>query len=180
MGPVPRTLWRPPRPADTMSARAAPTAKAAPHTAHYGVGAQVVWGKNPHAHLGNASTYAGARAPPFLTPFGWAAVGACASGSGLGWGGAPTTRRSSRVTRVWGSPPLGAADRTECTSVGRGGGAVSEGAVGKVAASYPLQMMVEEEEVVLTMAAAVDLSYASVGEEEYRYKVQDLAGFSRE
>ena len=88
-------------------------------------------------------------------------------------GGAPTTGRSSRGTRAWGSPPPppGDAGGSERTLVGEGGGgAASAGAVGKVALEYPLRVTEEEATGVVTTAAAVDLSQEAVGREEEEYR----------
>ena len=59
--------------------------ESAAHVARNGVEAQILWGDDPHARLGDASVYTGARAPLVLTLFGKATVGAFVSGSGSGW-----------------------------------------------------------------------------------------------
>ena len=56
------------------------------HAAQDGVEAQVLWGNNSRAHLGDAGAETRAREPLVLTPFGKASIGAFAVVSGLGWG----------------------------------------------------------------------------------------------
>ena len=73
-GRFPGRYGAPLTPANTMSACVAPTAKAASHAARNGVEARVLWGDDPRAHLGDAGSDTGMRAPPVLTPFRKAAV----------------------------------------------------------------------------------------------------------
>ena len=88
--------------ADTASARVAPTDKAAAHAARDSVGARVVWGDDPRDQLRDAGEDAGARAPPVFTPFGQAAVRACALVSGSSWrGSSDDGKEQSQHQSLW-------------------------------------------------------------------------------
>ena len=66
-GRLPGCYGAPLAPGDTTSARAAPTSEASTHAARDGAHAQVLWGNDPRAHLGDNDIRT--RYPPVLSPF---------------------------------------------------------------------------------------------------------------
>ena len=167
-------------PADSTISCVSPMAEATAQADCDGVEARVLWGKDPHAHLGNAGANTRAREPPIHTSFGKATAGAFTSGSGLGWGGFPGTERNNRVSRAWGLLPPGALVGTKRTTVGEG--AESVGAVCKEAVTYPPRLTAEKAPKGRVTAAAGDLPHVVVREEEdkdARDTVKDSTGLSR-
>ena len=104
-------------PGDTIGSHVTPTDGDAAHAARDGVQVQVLWGDDPHAHLGDGDI--STVEPPVLPPF-RQIFETFATGSDLGWGGSLAPEHPKCGSRAWGSPPPGTLAIGHTTEGGRG------------------------------------------------------------